>query len=90
MHEVYSICCSSPSVRPLRLFVNRTLLTNLLYPGALAFFFDILTPFEGKSVDEEGRTQEVYVTGSFGTGKYSSSVAVTDSDECVRRRGMRC
>ena len=62
MHEVYSICCSSPSVRPLRLFVNRTLLTNLLYPGALAFFFDILTPFEGKSVDEEERTQEAYVS----------------------------
>ena len=55
VHEVYSICFSSPSVRPLRLFVNRTLLTNLLYAGVLSFFFDIPTPVEGKSVDDEGR-----------------------------------
>ena len=61
VHEVYSICFSSLSVRPLRLFVNRTLLTNLLYPGALAFFFDILTPVEGKSVDDEERIWEAYV-----------------------------
>ena len=61
MHEVYSICFSSPSVRPLRQFVNRTLLTNLLYAGVLSFFFDILTLLERKSVDDEERTQEVYV-----------------------------
>ena len=55
MHEVYSICFSSLSVRPLRLFVNRTLLTNLLYAGVLSFFFGSPTPVEGKSVDDEGR-----------------------------------
>ena len=61
VHEVYSICVSWPSVRPLRLSVNRTLLTNLLYTGALAFFFGSPTPVEGKSVDDEERTQEMYV-----------------------------